>query len=163
MPVDINRSSSSTVTFSSPQEVVISHLDDSIRLGDGTTLVDVTVNNELQVRDDDANTTLDLINAKLVDQTDAGVGQTPTSVSVTTGSTLVLAANSSRKWAVITNLGNRTVYLAVGVMAVDGAGIPISTNGFLLIGPDNFSTEAINGIVSASSQTVQVQEIEEAP
>jgi hypothetical protein len=41
--------------------VEIDHTNDSVRLGDGTTLTNVSVNNELQVRDDDANTSLDNI------------------------------------------------------------------------------------------------------
>lgn len=35
MPIKISRSSATTVQFSTPQEIVISHLDDSIKIGDG--------------------------------------------------------------------------------------------------------------------------------
>jgi len=42
VPIRISRASATTVKFSSPQEVVISHLDDSIRLGDGTSLLTST-------------------------------------------------------------------------------------------------------------------------
>ena len=49
MPISINRTSSVIAQFEDPQEIVISHLDDSIRLGDGTTLVGVTATNELKV------------------------------------------------------------------------------------------------------------------
>lgn len=51
MPILVSRASAATVSFSTPQEIIVSHLDDSIRLGDGTTLVGVTVNNELKVSD----------------------------------------------------------------------------------------------------------------
>lgn len=44
MPIRISRAASSTVSFSSPQEVIISHVDDSIRLGDGSSLVTTTTN-----------------------------------------------------------------------------------------------------------------------
>lgn len=44
MSIRIGRTSATTVTFSSPQEVVISHVDDSIRLGDGTSLTTTTTN-----------------------------------------------------------------------------------------------------------------------
>lgn len=39
MPIHVYKSSATTVNFSSPQEIVISHTDDSIRIGDGTDLV----------------------------------------------------------------------------------------------------------------------------
>ena len=37
-----NRGAASTVTLSSPQEVIINHLDDSIRLGDGSSFLTST-------------------------------------------------------------------------------------------------------------------------
>ena len=39
MGIAITKASTATVSFSTPQEIVISHLDDSIRLGDGSNLV----------------------------------------------------------------------------------------------------------------------------
>jgi len=39
VPIRVHKAGSpTTVKFSTPQEIIISHLDDSIRLGDGTTL-----------------------------------------------------------------------------------------------------------------------------
>jgi hypothetical protein len=42
MPIKISRSAATTVTFSTPQEIIINHADDSIRLGDGTNLLSST-------------------------------------------------------------------------------------------------------------------------
>ena len=50
----------------------LSHSQDSVRLGDGTNLTSVNGSGELQVRDDDLNTTLSSLNTKLVDGTDIG-------------------------------------------------------------------------------------------
>lgn len=36
MALQANKTSATTVTFTNPQEIVISHLDDSIKIGDGT-------------------------------------------------------------------------------------------------------------------------------
>jgi hypothetical protein len=36
MSIRINRTASTSVSFTTPQEIVISHVDDSIALGDGT-------------------------------------------------------------------------------------------------------------------------------
>lgn len=49
MAITINKTSSVTAQFEDPQEIIISHIDDSIRIGDGTTLVGVTATNELKV------------------------------------------------------------------------------------------------------------------
>lgn len=42
MGVIVSRASAATVSFATPQEIVINHADDSIRLGDGTRLTTVT-------------------------------------------------------------------------------------------------------------------------
>lgn len=42
MAIRVSRASAATVSFSTPQEIVISHADDSIRLGDGSNLVTST-------------------------------------------------------------------------------------------------------------------------
>lgn len=43
MAVHLHRASAATVSFSTPQEIVISHLDDSIKIGDGTNFLTVYV------------------------------------------------------------------------------------------------------------------------
>lgn len=65
MPILVSRASAATVSFSTPQEIIISHVDDSIRLGDGTTLVNVTLANELKTSDADTHAKLDAANASL--------------------------------------------------------------------------------------------------
>lgn len=42
MGIAVSKSTTATVTFSTPQEIVVSHLDDSIRIGDGTNLATIT-------------------------------------------------------------------------------------------------------------------------
>jgi hypothetical protein len=50
MGIQANNGNVVTATFADPQEIVISHLDDSIKIGDGTRLAGVTSNNELKVQ-----------------------------------------------------------------------------------------------------------------
>ena len=80
MPISIHRTSSVTATFADPQEIVISHIDDSIRIGDGLNLAAVTANNELKVaassvtyttRIDDASATTTYIGKATVGASEA--------------------------------------------------------------------------------------------
>ncbi len=65
--IDTNRlrTDASVSTSIGEVEVVIDHTNDSIKIGDGTRLVDVTTNNELQVSDASALTELSTITGKL--------------------------------------------------------------------------------------------------
>ncbi len=49
MGITVSKSTVATVSFSTPQEIIITHADDSIKIGDGTDLVDVTAANALKV------------------------------------------------------------------------------------------------------------------
>jgi hypothetical protein len=49
MAITINKTSSVTAQFADPQEIVINHIDDSIRIGDGTNLAEVTSSGALSV------------------------------------------------------------------------------------------------------------------
>lgn len=57
----ISKSTTAEITGVGPQEVIITHEDDSIRLGDGTTLTNVTLAGELEVSDGDTHTKLDTL------------------------------------------------------------------------------------------------------
>jgi len=83
----------------------------------------------------------------------------PTVVTVTTGSTAVVALNASRKGLVLTNTGTKAVYFGIGTAAVLGSGIYLSAAGGVWVMDSNtFTTAAINGIVSAATTTVSIQE-----
>lgn len=49
MSIQANKTSATTVTFASPQEIVVSHLDDSIKIGDGTDLLAINADGSLNV------------------------------------------------------------------------------------------------------------------
>lgn len=51
MPITLTKATTTSGGSSDPVEVIISHVDDSIRIGDGTNLADVTADGELQVSD----------------------------------------------------------------------------------------------------------------
>ncbi len=96
--------------------------------------------------------------------TEAGTGQTPVGVNVTTSSTQILAANADRKVAIIVNNSDEVVWLAIGKTAVVNKGIRLNARGgsFILskYGPV-FSTEAINGIHAGTGNKVATaQEVE---
>lgn len=50
MSMVANKTSATTVTFSNPQEIVISHADDSIKIGDGTDLLAVNADGSINVK-----------------------------------------------------------------------------------------------------------------
>jgi hypothetical protein len=72
-----------------------------------------------------------------------------TAVNVTTTTAEVLAASVDRKWVLIINDSDTTIYCKLGVAAVVNEGIPINANrGSFEISPQlgNFVTGAINCI-----------------
>ena len=89
-----------------------------------------------------------------------GAGQAvPAAVSVTTSSTEILAANTARKWCFLTNIGNKDVWIAIGQTAVGSRGLLLrKQGGSLALTAQLMSTEAINGITSAGTGSMIVQE-----
>jgi len=88
---------------------------------------------------------------------EAGEGQAPDGVNVTTSSTEILAANASRKWAVIVNDSDTTMYLAIGQDAEVNKGIRLNARGGVIVisrTGDIFSTQAVNGIHGGSGNKV---------
>lgn len=73
----------------------------------------------------------------------------PAAVSVGVGSTQVLAANANRKYALIVNDSDQTMYLGLGIAAVQGQGPRLNANGGnypISSKNDNFTTLAIYAI-----------------
>ncbi len=88
-----------------------------------------------------------------------GVGQVPNSVSVGNTSTEIVAANTSRKWCVITNIGNRDIFVAIGQTALINKGIFLGRNGgSLLMDAGIMSIESVNGITTSGTSDVIFQE-----
>lgn len=89
--------------------------------------------------------------------------QAPATVNVATTSTEILAANTSRVAAVISNDSGQTLYLAVGAAAEVGKGISLPSGSKVEFGtpgglPGTF--QAINGIHGGTgNKAVAVQEI----
>ena len=88
-----------------------------------------------------------------------GVGQTPTSVSVANSSTEMSAANTLRKWILITNIGNRDIWMSCDATALVDKGIFLGKNGgSVKMGADQCTLGAVNGITGSGSSSVAVQE-----
>ena len=99
----------------------------------------------------------DAIPTKLVGSLSSAAHTTAT-VGVSTG--LVLAANVNRKYALIANDSDTTVYLKLGVNAVLKQGIPVVSGGNYEMSSamGNLYTGDINGICSLAGRLVLVTE-----
>lgn len=86
---------------------------------------------------------------------------THTTASVTTTSGQVLASNINRKYALLINDSDTTIYLKIGANAVANQGIRLNANGGyyeMLLG-QNLATGAINAIhAGVGSKTILVTE-----
>lgn len=79
--------------------------------------------------------------------------------SVTTSTTLVLAANESRKRAIIVNSGAGAVWLSFGAAAVVGQGVYLgAVGGSYEISPDELYVGVINGISASGTNIIGVTE-----
>ena len=86
-------------------------------------------------------------------------GQTPETTSVSNSSTEIVAANTNRRWCLLTNIGSNDVYGAIGQTAILNRGFLLAANGgSITLGADICSTQAINGITSTGTSNVIFQE-----
>lgn len=77
-------------------------------------------------------------------------------VSVATTSTTALAANSSRRWALLVNDSDTVIYLAIGAAALKNSGIRLNANGGsyeMSLALGNLNTGAIYAIHAGTSGT----------
>jgi len=86
--------------------------------------------------------------------------QTPTSVAVEIVSTLVLAANPSRRSAVFVNDSNKPIYLSLGATAVLNQGImlPTAGNRKFEINDSNLYLGVVNAIAEGGAKNLTVTE-----
>jgi hypothetical protein len=85
----------------------------------------------------------------------APVGAIAVTVGATT--TVALAANASRKRAILVNDADETIYLALGSAAVMNAGIRLNANGGVHV--EDLFTGAINAISASGSKNLCVTEV----
>lgn len=86
---------------------------------------------------------------------------THTAATATTSTGEMLAANTSRRYALIQNVGSTPVFLKVGAAAVANQGIMLAANGGayeMSAAFGNLATGAVNGITSTGSAAVTVSE-----
>ena len=82
---------------------------------------------------------------------------TNATVTVTTSTTVILAANAARQYAVIVNSGSNPVFLGIGTAAVADKGIYLApSGGSFEINQDNLLINAINGIAVGGNSNVTV-------
>ena len=84
---------------------------------------------------------------------------TNTKISVGSSDTTILAANASRKFAVIVNDSDETIYLSLSATAVQGEGIRLNAaGGAYEINAMNRYTGEISGICTSGGKYVTVSE-----
>lgn len=84
----------------------------------------------------------------------------PANVSVSTSSTLVLAANANRKYAHVANHSNKTVFLQFGASAVLSEGIRLSPGSVWVLSGGDLWLGVVNAIVSTGTASVSVTDLE---
>ena len=91
-----------------------------------------------------------------------GAYTTPTHTAsvIAVGTTVALAANVTRLYAVFANDGDETIYLGLGVAAVMNIGIPILSGGSYEMSREigNLYIGAVNGICASGGQVLAVTE-----
>ena len=88
---------------------------------------------------------------------------TPTHTAPTIGTTttLVLAANANRLYALLVNVSDEAIYLGLGTDAIQGEGLPLLTKGshYEMSGKfDNLYIGVINGICASGGKKLLVTE-----
>jgi len=140
-------------------------------IGDGATNLEIATNGaarktkSIQIMADDGTLTRNLQsdtagNLKTIEQSQTQTAA-HTAVDVGTSSTAVLAANASRKAALIINDSDSTIYLSITGAAAANTGIRLNANGgsFLLTFKEGtLTTGAITGITAAGSKKVLITE-----
>ncbi len=87
------------------------------------------------------------------------VAATPSSASVGTSSSQVVAANASRKGLIIINLSANTISLGIGTAAVLNSGITLTALGSVWQESEyDYVTGAINAISSVAASAISIQE-----
>lgn len=87
-------------------------------------------------------------------------GSTPTTATVGTSSSQVVASNASRKGLAIINLSNNAISLGLGAnSAVLNSGITLTTYGSVYeMSEYDYVTGAVNAIASAAGSVISIQE-----
>lgn len=112
---------------------------DSIRIGDGTELVSITTNTDMQV----------------VDRANDDIATTATSLS-TTAAVVVTTALSERKYIEIQNNSNKSIYIGgSGVTAADGLRVPAKSSWSGDVGPG----VAMYAVASSGTPEIRVLEL----
>lgn len=84
---------------------------------------------------------------------------THTSVSIGTSSTSVIAANANRKYILLVNDSDTTIYISLNGAAANGQGIRLNANGGSYeLGPDRIVKIAITAINSVGTKNLLVTE-----
>jgi hypothetical protein len=84
---------------------------------------------------------------------------THTPITVANATTAVAAANADRKWLLVVNDSDETIYVKIGAAAVMNQGIRINAaGGSLELTGGSLNTGAVNGICSSGGKKLLVTE-----
>lgn len=183
MAIVIQRASSATVSFTTPQEIIINEADDSVRAylydKDGNGITSTNVSGKRSI---DANITqsalpagaatsanqtseltkLDSIIATIEESYTPVSTAAPSAPSITNcniTSNEVIPANLNRAGIILINVANQEASFAFGAdAAVLGYGITLFPGDVWEMDDKSFTTAAINGIGAAASTNIAFQE-----
>ena len=149
MGITLARTGTATVEFSQPQEVVISHLDDSIKIGDGVDLLAVNTDGSINTRLSDGVDALAIntdgsLNTKISDGVD--------SLAINTDGSLNTRLSDGVDLLAINTDGSITARLSDGTDA-----LVINTDGSI-----NTNTTLVGGSISGNVSTVETGTVETA-
>lgn len=86
-------------------------------------------------------------------------GNPPENAIVSATSSVIIPANVNRNWCMLTNIGNRDVFVALGQTAEINKGIFLGRQGGAIsLGANIMSVEVINGITDGGSAIIIYQE-----
>lgn len=106
------------------------------------------------------NTTAGSLQATVVLSQTTSTGSSPTAATVGVSSGVVIATNANRKGLVLTNTSSSTISLNIAAgSAVLNSGITLFPGGVWVMDLMTFTTAAINGIASAASSNIAIQEM----
>jgi hypothetical protein len=180
MAVVIQRASSATVSFTTPQEIIVNQADDSILVygqdagsvnrpistdTDGDLQVDVLssalpVGASTEAKQDDIITAIE----SSVSPVSNAAPSAPTLVNANITSNEIISANANRAGIEMVNTSINIVSLAFGVHAASLlSGITLYPGDTWVMDEKSYTTLAINAIGSAASCNLAVQEFNKIP
>jgi hypothetical protein len=134
------------------QTILINHVDDSVKIGDGVRFISISATNALKT---DSSAVTQPISGTVAISSSPATGFSTINVSgfvvVQSTSTQLLASNSARKYAHIINNSSTPVFIQFGAAAVTGRGIKLTVGAMYTMSGYELFLGAINAISTTTT------------